>query len=219
MPEFFDVSQGSDDWHQLRCGIATASEFNIILRDGETSKTLNEYRLKKAGEILTGQPAESYSNWHHERGKMHEPLAREAFVDNFGVELDRIGFVKNEFAGCSPDSLIRPDGGLETKSMLPHLLIPILVKQAFPPQFKAQCQGNIWICECDWWYLAIFWPGLPLYVQRIYRDEQYIARLKDAVIKFNDEVAEIVEHIRGHRPPFRDQLRASLALSEEPHAS
>jgi hypothetical protein len=216
VPEFLDVEQGSPEWHQLRCGIATASEFNIILRDGEASKTLAEYRMKKAGEVLTGQPAESYSNWHHERGKLHEPLARDAYAEFFEIELDRIGFVKNGLAGCSPDSLISPDGGLETKSMLPHLLIPILVKQVFPSQFKAQCQGNIWICEREWWDLAIFWPGLPLYVQRIHRDDHYIARLKDAVSKFNEEVAEIVERVRaGKRPPFADQLRASLALSEE----
>lgn len=218
-PEFFwDVDQGSEPWLKLRCGITTASDFKIVLRDGETSKTRQEFKLKKAGEILTGVPAENYTNWHHERGRQHEPRGRDEYVAGHpGIELERIGFVKNAIAGCSPDALIGNDGGLEIKSMLPHLLIDILLKQKFPPQFKAQCQGNIWICKRDWWDLAIFWPGLPIYVQRIYRDQNYIDRLEAEVRQFNDEVAEIVQSVRSGRqsPPFRDQLRASLALSEE----
>ncbi len=219
MPEFFwDVEQGSDDWHQLRCGLPTTSEFPIILRDGETSKTYQEHKLKKAGEILTGRPMESYTNWHHERGKQYEPLARDEWTFHHpDLVLERVGFVKNEHAGCSPDGLIAPNGGLEIKSMLPHLLLDVILKAIFPSKFKPQCQGGIWICEREWWDLAIFWPGLPLYLHRIYRDEPYIKRMESAVRQFNEEVAVVVEQVRSGKQPLpslRDQLKASLLLDE-----
>ncbi len=216
MPEFFDCDQGSDQWLQLRCGIATASEFAIVLRDGATSKTYNEYRLKKVGEILTGCPAEGYSNWHHERGKQYEPTARDEYeFYHPDPAPERIGFVKNAHAGCSPDSLIGTDGGLEIKTMLPHLALDVMLKQRFPSQFKAQCQGNLWICQRNWWDLVIYWPGLPLYVKRIHRDEPYIERLEIAVRQFNDEVETIIEQVRaGKQPSFKEQLKASLIQDE-----
>ncbi len=204
MPKFFDCDQGSDEWHQLRCGLATTSDFNIILRDGATSKTYKEHKLKKVGEILTGMPCENYTNFHHERGKQYEPMAREDYIFYHpDPEPHRVGFVTNEYAGCSPDSLIGTEGGLEIKTMLPHLFLDVLLKQEFPSQFKAQCQGGMWVCAREWWDLVIYWPGLPLYVKRIHRDDAYIARLESAVRQFNDEVAAIVEQIRpGKQPTF-----------------
>src|SRR5438105_4376419 len=34
MSKIFDCDQGSDEWHRLRCGIPTASEFSTVLAKG-----------------------------------------------------------------------------------------------------------------------------------------------------------------------------------------
>jgi len=60
-----DVEQGSEEWFKVRAGMPTASEFATVMasgRGGGDSKTRRTYMLKLAGEILTGEPKENYSN-------------------------------------------------------------------------------------------------------------------------------------------------------------
>ena len=66
----------------------------------------------------------------------------------------------------------------------------------FPAEHKAQCQGALWVCEREWIDIAVYWPRLPLFVKRAYRDEAYIASIAKAVREFNDELAEIVARLR-----------------------
>ena len=82
MLEIVDCEQGSEAWFRARMGIPTASEFATVMakgRDGGASKTRAKYMRQLAGEIITGEPMESYSNGHMERGKEWEPDARDAY--------------------------------------------------------------------------------------------------------------------------------------------
>jgi hypothetical protein len=66
-----DCVQGSEEWFRLRMGLATASEFaTIITTKGRGGR--ETYMRKLAGEILTGEPMSSYTNFHMERGKEME---------------------------------------------------------------------------------------------------------------------------------------------------
>ena len=72
-----------------RLGIPTASEFATILAKGRgdaESKTRRTYMAKLAGERLTGDPAENYTNAHFDRGHAMEPEAREMYAFAEGVE-------------------------------------------------------------------------------------------------------------------------------------
>jgi hypothetical protein len=68
MIEVFDCEQGTDPWYACRLGIPTASRFKDVLAKGE-GKTRKRYLLDLAGERLTGECAETFSNVHMERGK------------------------------------------------------------------------------------------------------------------------------------------------------
>jgi len=195
MMQIIDCEQGSPDWHRARMGIPTASEFHSILAKGE-GKTRRSYMLRLAGEILTGEPAETFSNLHMERGKLMEDEARSCYAFMADADPERVGFVRNGPVGCSPDSFVGAVGMLEIKTKLPALLIDCLLKDNFPPEHRAQCQGALWVAEREWIDLAIYWPGLPLFVKRAARDEAYIRDLAAAVDAFNSELAEIVERIR-----------------------
>lgn len=201
MIEIFDCDQNSPEWYAARMGIPTASEFATIMakgRDGGPSLSRRTYMMKLAGEILTGDPMESYGNAHMERGKAMEPEARSLYAFLTDEPLTQVGFIKNGQKGASPDSLVGESGGLEVKTKLPHLMIETLLKDEFPPEFYAQVQGNIWIAEREWWDLAVYWPRLPLFAKRVYRDEPYIAKISGAVDKFNAELAEVVEKVRRY---------------------
>lgn len=205
--QIFDCEQGSLEWFQARAGIPTASEFHTVMasgRDGGDSKTRRTYLLKLAGEVLTEELQESYSNFHMERGKEMEDEARDLYSFVTNADPQRVGFIRNGKAGCSPDSLIGDNGGLEIKTKLPHLLIDIILKDKFPAEHRAQCQGFLWVAEREWIDIGVYWPKLPIFIKREYRDEEYIAKLSAAVDQFNDELAEVVEKIRRYGQPVAE---------------
>lgn len=216
MLQIIECDQGSDEWFAARLGIPTSSCFSTVLakgRDGGASKTRADYMRKLAGEVLTGVPMDSYSNGHMERGKEWEPDARNLYAFMKDCEPQVVGFIRNGPKGCSPDSLVAKDGGLEIKAAAAHVQVERLLANRLPPEHVAQVQGSIWIAEREWWDFVSYCPNLPLLVVRVYRDDEYIAKLAAAVDQFNDELAEMVERVRrmGGPSPLRQQLAESVA--------
>jgi hypothetical protein len=194
MLEIIDCEQNSEEWLRARMGIPTASAFSDVLAKGE-GKVRRTYMLKLAGEIITGEPMESFTNGHTERGHAMEDEARDLYTFQTGANLHRVGFVKNMGVGCSPDSLIGEDGGLEIKTKLPHLLIDVILKDKCPPEHVAQIQGTLWVTGRSYWDIVIYWPGIPLFVKRVFRDDAYIKTLADEVERFKTELAGVVAQI------------------------
>jgi hypothetical protein len=196
-----DCPQGSETWLRARMGRPSASEFKTVVavkKDAKDKATRRTYMLKLAGEIITDEPGESYSNAHMERGKAMEAEARVTYAFENGVEPELVGIVLDDeaYAGCSPDSLIGKQGMLEIKSALPHILIDKLLRDEFPPEHKPQCQGNLWLAKREWIDIAVYWRGLPQFVKREHRDETYIEWLASGVKEFNAELFDVVERIR-----------------------
>lgn len=205
MMQIIECEQGSPEWFAARMGIVTASEFKTIIgvkKDARDKATRDAYMRKLAGELLTGEPMPSYSNSDMERGKANEDEARDLYALTTGIDPQRVGFIRNHNAGCSPDSLIGNNGGLEIKDAQAHVQIERLLKGELPPEHRAQVQGNIWLAEREWWDFVSHCRRLPLLVTRVRRDDGYIATLSGAVNQFNEELAELVEKIRryGQQP-------------------
>lgn len=201
MIQIHTCDQGSADWYAARAGKVTASELHTVLakgKDGGASVTRRAYMLRLAGEIITGQCAETYSNGHMERGKAMEAEARERYAFEHDADPQLVGFIENGRKGCSPDALLDANGLLEIKTKEPHRLIECLLRDSFPPEHRAQCQGALWIAEREWIDLAIYWPGMPLTVHRAYRDEAYIKALAEAVDAFNAELDAVVAKVRAY---------------------
>lgn len=195
--EIVACEQGSPEWHSARLGIPTASEFSTVMAKGE-GKTRKTYMLKLAGEILTREPMESYTNSNMERGKIMEDEARDLYSFIRNIEPQRVGFIRNGQKGCSPDSLIGTIGGLEIKTALPHIQIDRLMKDELPPEHKAQVQGSMWVAERETWDFVSYWPKLPLFIKPVPRDKVYIANLSGEIDRFNDELQKVVETIRQY---------------------
>lgn len=207
MMQIIDCEQNSPEWYAARLGIPTASAFSVILstnKDAKEKKTRTEYMRKLAGETITGEPMDSYTNVHMERGKVMEDEARKLYAFMNDAAPQRVGFIRNGSRGCSPDSLIGDKGGLEIKTALPHIQIDRLLKDALPSEHKAQVQGNIWLCEREWWDFCSYSPKLPPLIVRVHRDNEYIASLSAAVDQFNDELAALVETITKFSPQSRE---------------
>lgn len=214
--EIFHMAQDSDAWRRARCGLPTASEFATVLargKNGAPSLTRDRYLRTLAAEIVTGEPGESFVTPAMERGKVMEAEAREFYAFVHDAEPELVGFIKNGQTGCSPDALLGDNGLLEIKTKRGDILVEVLLRDQFPPEHLAQCQGALWIAEREWIDLACYWPGLPLFVKRAYRDEAYIANLAGEVARFNDELAAIVERVRAYGRAPTAVLREALERS------
>lgn len=199
------VEQGSPEWFEARRGIPSASKFGTIMasgKDGGESITRLEYLRRLAGEVITGRLAEeTFRSSAMERGKEMEPEAVAHYEKRRSVEVQRVGLGIN-FSGlkkccASPDGLVGFDGGLETKTMRPDKMIPLLERGAtLQPEHRAQVFGNMLVFERDWWDFKIFYPGMPPFEVRVLRDERYIAELHNAIQIFNHDLKTLVERLR-----------------------
>lgn len=197
--EIVDCEQRSEEWYRARMGIPTSSMFGAVMaRSGPDSKGRMSYMRKLAGERITDQPMESYTNDDMERGRAQEPeiLARYAFERD--ADVTPCGFIRNGKKGCSPDGLIGKDGMVQIKSAAPHVMIEILDKGTVPTKHMPQCQGELWVAERKWTDLVIgSSPRLPLAIFRLTRDQAYINDIEVAVHWFNRELDELVKKIEA----------------------
>jgi len=199
MEIFADLEQGAPEWFAVRCGCVTASEFKTVMSKGRgkaPSKTRQTYLHKLAGEIITGKVAESYTNHHMVRGHVMEVEARELYELTKGVEVDQVGFIRStDRVGFSPDGLVGDDGAVEIKSKLPHLQIALLLSREIPREHIHQLQGGLWVSKRSWIDFMSYWPGLPPFIKRVYRDEIFIAKIEEAVSSFIVDLDKIVSEI------------------------
>lgn len=200
--EIIDCEQGTPAWHEARRGIVTASNFSKILAKGE-GKVRATYMRTLAGEIITGAAHEGYKSQSMERGNAMEAEARRFYSLMSDSDPEQVGFIRNGKVGYSPDSLVGASGLLEIKTQQPDLLIETIERDSFPSVHVAQCQGGLWVAEREWIDLVVYWPKMPPFTKRLYRDEAYIRALATAVGIFNVELHEMVEKVRRYGQPMK----------------
>jgi hypothetical protein len=201
MMQIIDCLQGSPEWLAARAGLPTSSMFRTVMAvgpKGGKSATRVDYLNKLAGEIITGEPMENYVSADMERGRLMEDEARDLYAFQNAIEPIRVGFIKSGNKGASPDSLIGEKGGLEIKSAAAHIQIERILDGGLPSEHKAQVHGNMWVAEREWWDFCSYCPKLPLFVIRVYRDEEYIKTIAHHVELFNVELRQTVEYIRRY---------------------
>jgi hypothetical protein len=201
MIQIIDCDQGTPEWFSARAGIPTASEFHTVMAvgpKGGKSATRVTYLNKLVGEIITGEPMSSYVSPDMERGRLMEDEARDLYCFTRDIEPIRVGFIRNGNQGASPDSLIGDHGGLEIKSAAPHIQVARLLSDDLPSEHVAQVQGNLWVSEREWWDFVSYCPKMPLFVKRVYRDEEYIKKIALAVELFNVELQQTVDYVRRY---------------------
>ena len=197
--EIIDCGQNSPEWYAARLGIPTASRFKDVIAKGQ-GLTRRKYLYTLAGERLTGEPAESYSNEAMERGHALEAEARERYAFQRDAEPQLVGFMRRKvgehWIGASPDALLGDDGLLEIKTKAPHLQLECLDGGRLPPDHVAQVQGQLWVSGRQWADFVSYWPKLPLFVIRVERDDAYIATLSAEVMAFCEELEALTNKYR-----------------------
>ena len=196
--EIINCEQNSPEWSLARAGIVTASCFKDVMAKGQ-GKMRRNYLLRIVGERLSGQPFESYYNRDMERGHALEDDARDEYCIETGHVVERIGFMRRGEVGYSPDALIGDDGLLEIKTKDYHLHLECILENRVPPEHMKQLQGGLWVSARQWIDFCSYSPGLTSFIQRVYRDETMIARIKVEVEEFLADVHKTIEQVKGYK--------------------
>ncbi|MWJ27449.1 exonuclease [Halomonas sp. ZH2S] len=192
--QLLTMAQGSPDWLAARLGRVTMSELKTLLVNGKGPGGFGtgafSYMHQLIGERITGELAEPFQgNIHTRRGHELEGVARELYHDATNEPEPReVGLILNQGVGYSPDSLVGENGLLEIKTKLPKYQIEVLLNGEIPAEHIAQCQGGLWVSERDWIDFVSYWPGMPLFIKRAYRDDILIRTIAERIDAFHEEM-------------------------------
>lgn len=192
------IKQGTDEWYAARLGVVTASNFKAIITKG-SGKTRANYMRRLAHEIITGHLApQNFESAAMQRGNALEPDARNAYQQKTGQTVREVGIAylnEHKRIAASPDGLIADEGGLEIKCPLPHTHEKYLIDGKIPRIYVPQVQGSLWVTGRKWWDFVSYAPEFKrdTMIHRIYRDESYIKRLSAEVLRFVDELDNMID--------------------------
>lgn len=197
-----DVEQGSQEWLALRLGIATASELDCLLVSGKGEAGFGvaafTYMDQLIGERITEEAAElPFQTRATIRGHELEQVARGLYESRESVKTKQVGIILNHGIGYSPDALVGDNGLTEIKTKLPKFQIGVILSGEVPKEHVAQCQGGLWAAEREWLDFISYWPGIPLFVKRMYRDEAMIRKLSERVKTFYEILDERMNKVLG----------------------
>ncbi|MFP5498076.1 MAG: lambda exonuclease family protein [Gammaproteobacteria bacterium] len=197
-----EVQQGSPEWLTLRLGIVTCSELDCLLVNGKGEAGFGAgaftYMNTLIGERITGEAADPFQgNRHTERGHELEGVARMLYEQREEVETKQVAIILNHGAGYSPDSLVGAKGLTEIKTKLPKFQVEVILSGEIPKEHVAQCQGGLWLSEREWIDFVCYWPGMPLFIKRAYRDEAMIRKLSERVSTFYEILDDRMNRVLG----------------------
>ncbi len=112
-----------------------------------------------------------------------------------GKRREADGCVGAVASGGRPERVIGDGEWLEVKTGAPHLQVALLEANAFPPEHKAQVQGQLWVSGREWVDFFSYSPGLPPFQTRVHREPIYIAEMQKAVVQFLEELDELTARI------------------------
>lgn len=219
---FPDLTQGTDEWANVRRGLLTASVIGQLITPS-TMKVADNPKSRAivaelAAERITGFTDEHYASDDMLRGHDVEPLALDAYEKRTGNPVTTLGFMVNDdrgfSLGYSPDGLVDDDGLVEVKSRRPKKHLQTILADAVPPENVAQCQAALFVSGRDWCDYVSFSGGMPLYIKHVEPDERWFAAIVAAATEFESAVAQMVdtytERVKGlpltERPVFEMEM-------------
>ncbi len=196
--EYPELIQGSDEWHEARRGMVTASSVGQLL----TAKTLKPADNMESRSLTAQLVAERITGWVDPtfvgddmlRGWTDEPHALAAYGEHFAPVTTTGFLVRDDWGfqiGYSPDGLVGDDGQVEFKSRRPKKHLQTILAGEVPSENMAQIQGGLLVSGRKWCDYLSFCGGMPLYPVRVEADERWHTAIIAAVTAFEAAAAEM----------------------------
>lgn len=141
------VEQRSQEWHDIRKGLVTASEWAQALGLGKFATQRDFYKKKCGYDVTPFNPGEPPLKW----GTMYEDVALSIYKHRFGVDVFEFGLLSHPHVkhfGASPDGI--NDLGVMVEIKCPYRR---KITGEVPQQYFYQIQGQLSVCdlhECDY---------------------------------------------------------------------
>ena len=180
------LQQGTQEWLDSRAGRITGSRVGAILglspfasRDDVMRQMVREYH---------GAEREFKGNIATEWGNDHEDKAIALYEAETGALVISTGFhTLDEMLGASPDGLVGSDGMIEVKCPYSKT-IKTLAEQ---PHYAAQIQMEL-LCADREWCDFVTWTPSEMNIERVQRDQMWLARNTNDLVAFFAEYLEII---------------------------
>lgn len=202
-----DLVQGSDEWHQARCGLLTASEVKLILtptlKIAENEKK-RAHLWELAAQRISGYVEPTYIGDEMLRGHEDEITARNLYRKAY-EKVEDCGFVTNDkwgfTLGCSPDGLVGAEGIIECKSRRQKFQVETIcnyyAEGTIPEDFVLQVQAELLVTGRKWCDLISYSGGLPMVTMRVWPDDKVQDAIIEAAAKFEARINEVVADYRA----------------------
>lgn len=202
-----EVTQGSDDWLAMRCGLLTASEMKHVitptLKAANNDKT-RAHLYELLAQRITRYVEPMYVSDDMLRGVEDEFYARQAYADHH-APVEQVGFVTNDrwgfTIGYSPDGLVGKDGLIEIKSRRQKYQVQTIIENltggTIPADYIMQAQTGLLVSEREWLDFISYSGGLPMAVVRVWPDDAVQGAIIEAAAAFEAKLAECLEIYRS----------------------
>lgn len=206
----YDIEQGSDAWHALRCGIVTAS----IMKNFITAKTLKTAANEKtrsiiyelAAQRITNYVEPEYIGYDMMRGHEEEAIARDLYSAKIWP-VKQCGFITREIdgiiVGYSPDGLIEDDGGIEVKSRDHKFQVQTIIADAVPDEFMIQLQTGLFTSGRKWIEFISYSGGLPMFTKLVEPIAEYQDAIYGAIIESEKQIKETIDKFQSNKKLYR----------------
>jgi putative phage-type endonuclease len=197
-----DCEQNSPEWLAARCGSLGASSISDMVSKTRTGWGASRFNLaaRIVCERLTGTPQDSYTNAAMQWGHDTEPQARSMYEFMKNITVTQVGLVLHpsiDRSHASPDGLVGDDGLIEIKCPNTATHIETLLNEDVDGKYVKQMQWQMACCGRSWCDFVSFDPRLPaemqMFVQRVQRDNDFIAELEREARLFLAEIDRTIE--------------------------
>lgn len=198
---YYDLIQKTDEWHQARCGLLTASQMDLIITPAKLQVANNDKSRNHLNE-LAAQRINQYvePTWFGgdmERGIIDEIDAKQLYRQHYAPVVD-CGFVTNDewgfTLGMSPDGLVEASGlpnyttpgQIEIKSRCQKYQMGTILDNAMPSDYLIQVQTGLLVTGRKWCDFISYCSGMPMLTVRIHADEAVQSAILTAAKVFED---------------------------------
>lgn len=219
---YHDLIQGSDEWHQARCGLLTASEMKLIMTP--TLKVADNDKSRAHLYELLAQRITDYVEPHYVsddmlRGHQDEQIAVYTYSEK-RAPVTHVGFMVRDFGafkiGYSPDGLVGDDGLIEVKSRRQkyqvQTIVDYLPAAEIMPEYVLQAQTGLLVSGRKWIDHITYCGGLPMAIVRVFPDPELQAAIMNAAASFE---AKLSEKLAVYRQYSADLIPTERVIEQE----
>ena len=194
-----EMEQGSDQWHDARRGIVTASMVGQLITASTLKPARNDYAraltAQLVAERITDYTEPTWMNADMIRGVEDEPRAVEVYSEHFAPVTTTGFMVKDKWGfqiGYSPDGLVGDDGLIEVKSRRQKKHLQTILADKVPTENLAQLQCGLLVSGREWIDYVSYCGGMPLWVKQVRPDERWFDAIVAAVAEFEENAASML---------------------------